>query len=77
MLALNRYVFLPNSKKSGMPWLFLVIAGPIVKKRSKAQGYGLHSQEEGIYSRFLFFLRHRFNFLFFSIFYRKKGLKSI
>jgi hypothetical protein len=55
VLALNRYVFLPNSKKSGMPWLFLVIAGPIVKKRSKAQGYGLHSQEEGIYSRFLFF----------------------
>ena len=57
MLALNRYVFLPNSKISGMPWLFLVIAGPIVKKRSKAQGYGLHSQEEGFYSRFFIFFK--------------------
>ena len=47
-MALQRLVFAPDSKLSGIPWPALVYFGRLIKNRSKAQGYGLHSQEEGI-----------------------------
>ena len=46
-MALQRFVFNPDTAQSGIPKLFLFYAGRKVGKNSKAQGYGLHSQEEG------------------------------
>jgi hypothetical protein len=56
-MALQRFVFGPDPKLSGMPYLILLYLGRIVTKRSKAQGYGLHSQEEGFYFKILFLIK--------------------
>ena len=52
-MALQRFVFGPDSKLTGMPYLILLYLGRVVTKRSKAQGYGLHSQEEGFHLKIL------------------------
>lgn len=46
VLALNRYVFNPDPSATGIPWYYNLILGYVIKKRSKAQGYGLHSRQE-------------------------------
>ena len=53
-MALQRFVFGPDPKLTGMPYLILLYLGRVVTKRSKAQGYGLHSKEEGFHLKILF-----------------------
>lgn len=45
-MALNRFVIERNPAQSGVPMLGLMYVGWVLKRRSKAQGYGLHSKEE-------------------------------
>ena len=45
-MLLYRFYYTPNAKSSGMSGLMLMFFKPTIVKRSKAQGYGLHSQEE-------------------------------
>jgi hypothetical protein len=46
-MALQRLIFGPDPKQSGLPSLMLFVFGIFASKRAKAQGYGLHSKEEG------------------------------
>lgn len=48
-MVLHRFVFEPNSQESGINKALLFAGGRIVKSRAKAQGYGLHTKEEGVY----------------------------
>ena len=47
VMALQRLIFGPDPKQSGLPSLMLFVFGIFASKRAKAQGYGLHSKEEG------------------------------
>ena len=53
-MALQRLVYAPDPKLTGIPYLVLLYFGRLVRNRSKAQGYGLHSQEEGFHFKRLF-----------------------
>lgn len=46
-MVLYRLVYEPNPELTGFPEAFYTMASETIKKRSKAQGYGLHSKEEG------------------------------
>ena len=49
-MVLYRLVFKPDPEFTGLPQSFYDIASQTIKKRAKAQGYGLHTQEEGLIS---------------------------
>ena len=49
MIALQRYIYKPDAVLTGIPNFILKMVASKVKQRSKAQGYGLHSQDEGIF----------------------------
>lgn len=44
---MHRFVFQPNPQESGINKVILLIGGRKIKSRAKAQGYGLHTKEEG------------------------------
>lgn len=46
-MVLYRLVYKPDPEFTGLPQAFYDIASETIKKRAKAQGYGLHSQDEG------------------------------
>jgi glutathione S-transferase len=45
-MVLTRFVYEPNSKAVGIPSFLIKIMASRIKGRSKAQGYGLHSERE-------------------------------
>lgn len=46
-MTLHRFVYDPNSAESGINKAFLLLGKRKINSRSKAQGYGLHTKEEG------------------------------
>lgn len=46
-MTLHRFVYEPNSAESGINKAFLLLGKRKIVSRSKAQGYGLHTKEEG------------------------------
>ncbi len=57
-MALHRFQFEPKTEESGIPKLFLLVAGRKLGKKAKAQGYGLHSKEEGTLRNTTSFFQH-------------------
>lgn len=46
-MVLHRFAWEKSPENSGFPRIALYFIGNMMSKRSKSQGYGLHSREEG------------------------------
>lgn len=46
-ISLQRFIYGPSTQDSGLSKPILFVGARKIKSRAKAQGYGLHSKEEG------------------------------